>query len=268
MVGLAGCASSGETNNAGAAASGETASSSAGSSVQGTAIESAEVDGNSLSISLADDAEVTAVRLVNPDGSSFGSAEVGGGVTTTSLELVSGSGGYTAGESTLVALNGEEVVEEMPISLRPELQITGIEGSVNGYAKVTFENVGTGPAWITGGEITGGQQEGGEYASYSVSGGKQDGQEFMLSPGESQTYFSPGYPFRYSPKGDEYEEYCTGEGNFAHELTVVVEDQVSGELSGNVSVALSGDKHEEAWNVYTCTTVEADGLPVTLSSTE
>lgn len=265
-VGLAGCTSSGDTNSPDEQG---TSNATDTPEPQNAAIESVEVGTKELTIALTGDVEVDSLVLVNPDGSERESTSVSAAASTATMAYFDTyeEYAYTAGDYTVSAVKDEEVVQEKTVTLRPELVVTAIDGTDDGRAILTLENTGNASAWIRGGRVEGGKQEANENDDLTPEGARTEDDE-VIAPGESKTFYGDSDAFRYSPKSDEYDEYCTGEGEFAHDLTIVVEDPALGTVTGDVSVALTGEKKEDSWMAYSCTTVEPEGLPVTLSSSE
>jgi hypothetical protein len=105
------------------------------------------------------------VNLIDPDGELHSRTGVSTGATQVSLRLSDdwgySSGGYTAGTYRLVAVDGEDSVEETDLEIRPDVSITGIRWAKNHpemtyqgddppsyFAQVLIENAGTGPAFV------------------------------------------------------------------------------------------------------------------------
>ncbi|MFD1648043.1 hypothetical protein [Haloarchaeobius litoreus] len=118
-----------------------------------------------LQVELADAESVSRVNLIDPDGELHSRTGVSTGATQVSLRLSDdwgfSSGGYTPGTYRLVAVDGENSVEEIDLEIRPDVSITGIRWAKNHpemtyqgedppsyFAQVLMENTGTGPAFV------------------------------------------------------------------------------------------------------------------------
>ncbi|WP_256301581.1 hypothetical protein [Haloarchaeobius salinus] len=118
-----------------------------------------------MQVELAEDASVSQVNLIDPDGELHSRAGVSTGATQVSLRLSDdwgfSSGGYTPGTYRLIAVDGENSVEEVELEIRPDVSITEIRWAKNHpemtyqgedppsyFAQVLMENTGTGPAFV------------------------------------------------------------------------------------------------------------------------
>jgi len=120
--------------------------------------EETSFDGADLVVQLRENADISTVNLVGPDGQLFTSASVAAGVTRVRLRLFDMLSGrrYSPGEHTLVGVQGGEEVASATLDLRPELEIVAVEPYTGGRdvplnrgnLVVTVENVGTGPTWV------------------------------------------------------------------------------------------------------------------------
>lgn len=141
-AGLAGCSGGGLT----------------GTSTPESVFQGTSVSGNSLTVALQSDHEISKVNLIDPSGSVFQSSQVATGATTVDLGLFDYRRGwhYTPGEHTLVAVKDGEELASMTVPLVPNLEITEVKLYTGGRPTpsnranllVTVENTGTGPTWV------------------------------------------------------------------------------------------------------------------------
>ncbi|WP_247729557.1 hypothetical protein [Halovivax limisalsi] len=149
---LAGCTTSGDDDpSTGDPSNGET-----------DTFPTIEWEGNTLTVTIASDADVGYVDLVDPNGETVkrdfpkDTAEV----SYTLLGEI--ADGYEPGEYQLVAANGESVIDETTISLEPELTITAVKRAADhpdmdwdkdssrweNQAALEIENAGTAPSYL------------------------------------------------------------------------------------------------------------------------
>lgn len=115
-----------------------------------------------LVVRLQSDHQLDTVNLIGPDGSLFASSEVATGATTVRLQVLrveaqASAAHYVVGEHTLVGARDGEEQTSLPITLRPNLVITGVapyrkptngDRTFFGNVAVSIENRGSGPTWV------------------------------------------------------------------------------------------------------------------------
>ena len=118
------------------------------------------VEGTTLVVELSEEADVDQVNLIQPNGELFGQRDVATGAQQVSFEIGTS---YTPGEYRVLALEGEETVQESALSVQPNLSIVemGIgknhpeemwdssSDKISKEAFVSVENQGNGPDTIT-----------------------------------------------------------------------------------------------------------------------
>lgn len=276
-LGLAGCTSSGNASipeESSTDTTGQTTATNTptNNAVSGTAIESIEFDDSyNLMVTLTGETDVDTIRVLNPDGSERESKSVGTGVSTVSLGSFEPTAGYTAGEYTFLAIQNEEVVQEEPMTIQPELRFTSIipDGDGRGGADITLENTGTGPAWIRTYLIEGGfdepMQDDPAVFMETEDGFTAHEDEHTIPVGESRRFGTSQTPFEHDSEGPA----CTGEGEFARDLTVTVTESALGTVSADVAAKFTGEVNRvRKVGDEACSTIEVEELPVTLTSEE
>lgn len=264
-TGLAGCSDSSDPSDSDDSADSE--SSRNESFEDSTAIDGVEGDGRDLQVTLADDAAVDQLQLLNPDGSEYDIVSASGGATTVSIRLIETAGGtfyrgYTSGENTLVALSDGEVIEEHTIDLAPDLRLADVDieylSRTDHEVTVEIENTGIAPAFLEDGALESDYM--GRRREFVSAHGS------IIGAGESEPFEEGASLPRYDDREYEFDEYCTGEGAFEVELTVALEVREIGDRSGVVDVAGRGDQEYEmsGSNIYTCSDADSSGLPVDL----
>jgi hypothetical protein len=171
-----------------------------------------------VELTLADDADIDAVRLITPEGKSADSSSVSAGVTSVSLSLfesmaINEEEMYKPGEYTLVAVRDDESVEEYPLDLEPELELAGIQ-DLDSTSAILYQlhNIGTGPAYMFNVKtVTGEEDLSPQYGTKMLRGDGVD--SWIVPPGETKAYGdSDDETFRLY-ESDDYElrEVCTSE---------------------------------------------------------
>ena len=83
-------------------------------------IQQITVEGTELVVEYSSEAEVDQINLVQPNGELFGQRDAAAGSQQVSFELGTS---YEPGEYTVVALSGEETLDESSSMIQPEIQI-------------------------------------------------------------------------------------------------------------------------------------------------
>lgn len=231
-------------------------------------IEDVEIEGTEITLTLAEDSEISSFQLLSPQGADHDGTSISGAETVATLRLSRPrSETYPTGEYTIVAFEDDEEVEEHTLYIAPELQMTDIETLDYGDGEVLLENTGTSQAYVETGQIVGGHNENNRPVMYPVD---EDGYRLsdddyrIIAPGEEQWFQVDDRPFDYGGYGVEYDEYCTGEGDFEMDVTVNVEDASLGEVSADISVTLTGEVTHGSGQRQSCSEAEVDSLPVEL----
>lgn len=225
--------------------------------------------GTEIDVTLKSDADIDSLRLVTADGSEQSSASVNTGVQSLTVPIVDVSylgkeeQVYKPGEYKLLAINGEEVVDEHPVSLTPELTVTGVS-SANGSTMFELENVGSGPAYLW--EFT--TIESDETMSEELDSARRisgETEDKTVPPGETREVSRSLFGF--GSLGTSHEEpYCTGEGEFKQETTFAVKVANQGWHTGTITVLGGGEvKTSVATSNEYCSEITAESLPVELS---
>lgn len=200
LVGLAGCRSS-ETGDGGTTAGGT------------SPFRSVTVEGKHLVVQLREDADVSEVTLIKPDGSLYGQREIASGVTTVRFQLVELELGraehYTPGLYELIAVK-EDQSESRPVTLHPDIRIQTIRqysdedlSAAEARIAVVVENVGSAPTWIydivyrNAPNWTANDELGSRPGISHLS--KPDKvEELLLQPESTKTYVGQNQPLRFS----------------------------------------------------------------------
>jgi hypothetical protein len=195
------------------------------------------VEGTTLVVELATEADVDQLNLIQPNGELFATRNVAAGTQRVSFEIGTA---YAPGEYQVLALNGEETVVETTTELRPEIRIEDVglfrnnpdkpwdevygesetDRIKNGEAFVTVENTGSGPDAITELVFAGDVPNPIEDPRES---GLHETDRVVVAPGETIDLFSSSFPF-----GTETEDGmgCSPGGN-SGQFTVAVETRVN-----------------------------------------
>lgn len=263
MLGLAGCGSSGDT----------TGTPTPGSS---SAFRAVSVDGTDLVVELHDEANVSEVTLINPDGSLYGQREIATGVTTVRFKLVELELGraehYTPGEYELIADSGGQS-QSQAIELRPEIRIQEIRQytaddlpAANTRIAVTVENVGTAPTWIydivyrNAPNPTANDKLGSRSGVPHLSKPEQIDQ-LLLQPGGTQTYVGSNQPLRFSKQDGRV---CDA----VAKMTVILGNAAGDPLRQRIRVTADGNPSSpDARERYLCSDVSLKRLNSTATPT-
>ncbi|MDJ1434818.1 hypothetical protein, partial [Halostagnicola sp. A-GB9-2] len=143
-----------------------------------------------------------------------------------------------------------------------------IETSDYGAGKVLLENTGTSQAYIeTDGQIADGHHENNVSRMDPLDEDNRttmDNDYRVIAPDEEQWFKVRDRAFDHGGYDADYDEHCTGEGDFEQKETVNVEEASLGEVSVNVSVTLTGEVTQALGQRQSCSEVEANSLPVEL----
>lgn len=241
---IAGCGSSGRETTDGLAGS--------------DAFVETDIDGSALVVQLRDDAELTRVTLLDPDGAEFESASVAAGATSVRLPLFDIRSGrhYTPGEHTLVGVADGAEQTSVSLELRPELEITDVEPYTGGEdvprnrgnLLVTVENVGTGPTWVYFLSYSDAPSDPANSTppDESIIRGAEDNfrepsseQDTILSPGDST-----GFLGRHPPILLSNERECNDE---SISLEATIRSGIGPHRQQEIEASLSGDKIKQSF---------------------
>ncbi|GAB7011330.1 hypothetical protein JCM31271_32730 [Halorubrum trueperi] len=177
------------------------------------------VDGTTLVVELSEDTDVSQVNLIQPNGELFGQRDVVTGAQQVSFEIGTS---YAPGEYRVLALAGEETVQESALSVQPNLSIVDMgigknqpekmwdssSDKISKEAFVSVENQGDGPDAITQLLFIGdvpypSDEEGTNYDENDDVSGIYDPEEdaevdeVVIEPGEQLTLYSYRSPFAF-----------------------------------------------------------------------
>jgi hypothetical protein len=121
--------------------------------------ERVAVEGTTLVIDLAEDADIDTVNVISPSGELYRRLAVYRGVTRLSTEI---DETYTPGTHEVLGIRQSQSVSSVQLEIAPQLEITGVslasEGTVafpeklgttiDAQVAVSISNTGTGPAYI------------------------------------------------------------------------------------------------------------------------
>jgi hypothetical protein len=177
------------------------------------------VDGTTLAVELSEDTDVSQVNLIQPNGELFGQRDVATGAQQVSFEIGTS---YAPGEYRVLALEGEETMQESALSVQPNLSIVDMgigenqsekmwdssSDKISKEAFVSVENQGNGPDAITQLLFIGdvpypSDEEGTNYDENDDVSGIYDPEEdtevdeVVIEPGEQLTLYSYRSPFAF-----------------------------------------------------------------------
>ncbi|KTG25930.1 hypothetical protein, partial [Haloferax profundi] len=167
------------------------------------------VEGTSLVVELGSEAEVDQVNLIQPNGELFGRREVAAGVRQVSFEIGTA---YNPGEYRVLAVQGEDTVDETSLDIRPELEIVDVglfrnnpdkpwdevygesetDTKKNGEAFVTVANTGSGPEAVVELRFENDVPNPSENPRGS---GIHNSDAVVIPPGDEIDLFSSSFPF-------------------------------------------------------------------------
>jgi len=252
LVSVAGCLN--DNGGSGTSSDGTTPSGSKGP------LTRVAVEGTTLVVELSEEADVNQVNLIQPNGELFGQRDVATGAQQVSFEIGTS---YAPGEYRVLALKGEETVQESALSVQPNLSIVemGIgknqpekmwdssSDKISKEAFVSVENQGNGPDAITQLLFVGdvpypSDEEGTNYDENDDISGiynpEKDTEvdEVVIEPGEQLTLYSYRSPFAFV-RGEgtscESEEQT---GSFE----VILETRVGNRVSNPYSIHYSASE--------------------------
>lgn len=245
LVGLTGCLSgSGETGD-------DTTTTNDDSDEQGV-LSRVAVEGTTLVVELGSKAEVDQVNLIQPNGELFGKREIAAGVRQVSFKIGTA---YDSGDYRVLAVQGENTVDETSLEIRPELEIVDVglfrnnpdkpwievygESETNrvknSEAYVEVRNTGTGPDAVVKLRFSGDVPH---LAETYEGSGLYETDHVVAPPDEQIDLFSTTLPF--GPKLGDEGMGCSTDGNQG-EFTVTIESMVTGrEVTKTFEVTYSG----------------------------
>ena len=211
LVGVAGCLS----NNGGSGTPSDGTTSPDGNGP----LTRIAIEGTTLVVELSEEADIGQVNLIQPNGELFGQRDVATGTQQVSFEIGTS---YTPGEYRVLALEGEEAVQESALSVQPNLSILemgigknqpeemwgSLSDKISKEAFVSVENQGNGPDAITQLLFVGdvpypSDEEGTNYDEHDdVSGiynpeNDTEVDKIVIEPGEQLTLYSYRSPFAF-----------------------------------------------------------------------
>jgi len=235
LAGLAGCRTNGSGDD--------------GSTGDETSVfRSVVVDGQHLVVRLREDADVSEVTLINPDGSLYAQREIASGVTTVRFQLVELELGraehYTPGMYELMAVKGDQS-ESRPVTLHPDFRIRGIRQysdedlpAADARIAVDVENVGSAPTWIydvvyRNAPNWKANDDLGSRPGISHLSQPEQLEQLLLHPDSTQTYVGQNQPLRF-PEQDG--STCDA----VVEMTVVLGVAVGAPIEHRIRVTADG----------------------------
>ncbi|AEH39261.1 hypothetical protein [Halopiger xanaduensis] len=229
------------------------------------------VDGTTLVVELSEDADVDQVNLIQPNGEPFGQRDVATGAQQVTFEL---GASYSPGEYHVIALAGEETVEESSLSVHPNLRIMEIgigknqpermwdssSDKISKEAFVSVENRGNGPDTITQLLFLGdvpypSDKEGTNYANNEDISGIYDPEkdteveEVVIGPGEQLTLYSYRSPFA----------FVRGDG------TSCKSEEQNGEFEVILKTQVGSNQVSETYGIHYSASEEFDNCGITIS---
>ncbi|QOS13385.1 putative secreted glycoprotein (plasmid) [Haloferax gibbonsii] len=241
LAGLAGC-----LNGGGETGDGTTT---ANDDPDGQAVLSrVAVEETTLVVELGSEAEVDQVNLIQPNGELFGRRDVVAGVRQVSFEIGTA---YDPGEYRVLAVQGEDTLDETSLEVRPELEIVDVglfrnnpdkpwdevygESETNrikdSEAFVLVHNSGTGPDAVISlrfsGDVPNPVENPRNEGLYEVD-------EVVIPAGETRDVYSNSLPF--SAKIGDDAMGCSVDTN-------------AGMFSAHVGSSVSGDELSKEFNI-------------------
>ncbi|QKY22040.1 hypothetical protein B4589_016625 (plasmid) [Halolamina sp. CBA1230] len=229
------------------------------------------VDGTAIVVELSEDTEISQVNLVQPDGELFGQRDVATGVQQVSFEIGTS---YAPGEYRVLALEGEETVQESALSVQPDLSIVemGIgknqpeemwdssSDKISKEAFVSVENQGNGPDAITQLLFIGdvpypSDEEGTNYDENNDVSGIYDPEkdtevdEVVIEPGEQLTLYSYRSPFA----------FVRGEG------TSCESEEQTGSFEVILETRVGANRVSNPYSIHYSASEEFDNCEITIS---
>ncbi|MDF9747888.1 hypothetical protein [Natrinema salsiterrestre] len=263
FVSVAGCLN----NDGGSGTSGDRTTSPDG---QGP-LQRIAVDGTKLVVELSAETDVDQINLIQPDGEVFGQRDVATGSQQVLFEIGTT---YSPGEYRVLALEGEETVEESSLSIQPDLRIMemGIgknrpekmwdssSDKITKEAFVSVENRGSGPDAIMQLLFVGdvpypSDGEGTNYADSDEISGIYDPErdaevdEMVIEPGEQLTLYSYRSPFA----------FIRGEG------TSCKNEEQNGSFEVVLETQVRTDRVSESYSIHYSASEEFDNCGITIS---
>ncbi|WP_435349188.1 hypothetical protein [Haloarchaeobius sp. HRN-SO-5] len=231
-------------------------------------ISSVETTATELVVSLRDDADVSEVNLIAPDGTAFARNSVVTGETAVRIPIVDpgarrfDENHYTPGEYTVVSVT-EERSYRTPIQLSPKLRIVDVrptyddERSVaTGNLAVDVENIGSAPTWVfqvvyDGAPYPEANSGLADYTHIPELSSPDDTVDTIIAPGETSTFVGFRRPLQFLNEG---ESECTYDP-VAFQMTIGT--GLGSNPVANVRATVSGDVRSR-WNYNICSDVSVE----------
>jgi len=229
------------------------------------------VDGTAIVVELSEETDVSQVNLIQPNGELFGQRDVATGAQQVSFEIGTS---YTPGEYRVLALEGEETVQESALSVQPNLSIVemGIgknqpeemwdssSDKISKEAFVSVENQGNGPDAITQLFFIGdvpypSDEEGTNYDENDDVSGIYDPEEdsevdeVVIEPGEQLTLYSYRSPFA----------FVRGEG------TSCESEEQTGSFEVILETRVGTNRVSNTYSIHYSASEEFDNCEITIS---
>ena len=224
-----------------------------------------EFDGAEMEVPLSSQVEIDEVRMNTPSGEQFGKYVPGQYESKAPFTLIResterfGYEPYPYGEWEAVALRNGETVDTQRYQLDPQFSLTSVDGS-QGLVDLTFKNIGTAPAAVTGARIykpnlsPDPDQFGGGFVKQNAITAPE--REIVV---ETRLMgYGKQYPVKENESASDYEgEYCTGEVR-----RVTVDHRVFSEIKSTTGTLAFGGRPVDGPNssaVCTEYTINAGG---------
>jgi hypothetical protein len=245
LTALAGCSRTRSDEEA------STSTPASATSDEAAAFERIGVDGQTLVIQLAADADLNRVNVISPDGSEFASRDVPTGVSTVEVEL---GVRYVPGQYRVVGVSDGASTARQDIDISPDLTITDLGVGANHLdmmpdergqfqrfeAWVQIKNQGKGPIAIEkllllGGvpnptrELETASEEEDVSGIFDANQGQGELDRVILDPGAETILFTNTLPFSFQGNGVACSSDQT-EHQFRVELITIPSESVSREF--------------------------------------
>lgn len=226
-------------------------------------LQDVAVQGTTLVVEYAAEADIDRINLVQPDGELFGQRDVAAGSEQVSFDI---GIGYETGQYSIVAIGESDTVSEKSLNLAPDIRIKemglgrnqpdqmwdGPRQEIRDEAFVIIENTGSGPdsmlKLLFQGDVPyPSDEDGTNYAEdegisgiYNPSKGREV-QETVVPAGEEVTIYSSRSPFALVPGAGTS---CSDETK-SGEFELRVEARLSGTVSEHYHIEYSPSETTE-----------------------